>query len=139
MSDVDDKETILDLRYGGEWDMYRLHNGGWCIKFGNGLDDTVHGDTLVSALDAAVAFVPLPKIPCRPQRLGTLIAKRRDIEWAIYDGHRYLVGRLATKTAAEALARDMVKNADRAADDWEAKYLTLVANGTEGVDWRWER
>lgn len=94
-----------------------------------------------AAFDAAVAFVPLPTIPRRPERIPFPLAVRSGSYWSLVRtaGSPPIVRRIKTKQAAEELAEAMVMNIEIAADEWEVKYYGLVTTGVEGVDWRWER
>lgn len=143
MTATDDKVTLLDLR-GEKWDLYRLATGGWCVKFhapGEIMANrSVQGVTIEAALDAAVACPPLPVIPRRPTRVGSVMTERRTgNKWALIVDGSFYAGNLATKRSADALGERVKARAAAEADEWNTKYLATVANGTEGVDWRWER
>ena len=129
--------TQLDLRF-RRWDLYRAELGHWIVKIGT---DTVSDETLVGAMEKAVIFRPLPVIPRAPDRLSRslFVARKQSAsKWALmYDGSDCGVYNIKSKRLAEQAADKLTEQSHNRRDDWDAQYGAMVANGTEGTDYRY--
>lgn len=147
-SPVDLAVETLDQR-GEKWDLYRCHDKDWIVLLGGNLGGpvtpdrnsrTVRGKTILGALEAAVASVPLPVVPRKPEPwAATLEVRKSGSKWGIYDPstQRTMAGDMKTKTIAQTnLATWVTREAETLAA-WEAEYGPIVASGTPEVDFRW--
>ena len=134
---ADDFVTQLDHQYTHSgWSMWRSQIGMWCIKVPDGM--VISRYSLETALAAASEYKSLPMVPRRPEVLdesGFTITKHLKSKWLVQGyGGNFIT--LTRKQAAEAIAR-AVQRSKEAADEWDCRYLQLVDNGNEGVDFRY--
>lgn len=132
---LDRAVELLDERY-PRWDLYR-EAGRWWVKLP---DEILSGNTLSAVLQAAVAYVPLPKYPRRPELLGIdrfTYHKEGRKWWVKYDGKDYSIAAKNKKTVIEICER-RVELSKQEYDVWVRTYAHLVEGKTEDVDFRWE-
>lgn len=120
-----------------KWDLYRSAMGHWVV---NVLGEQICSDRLVTVLRKALSHKHLPVIPRAPVvydpwDLGVV---KSGNSWTIQHRGEGCYWNFKTKTeAVKGIATILrVQQADR--DRWEGEYGAIVANGAEGVDFRYE-
>ena len=128
----------LDRKFPAAWDLYRLAVGGWAVKV-KGEDEAFKGETIEDALQSAVDFVPLPRIP----RVPTLLFKdsfsivKSGSKWDVHYNGGYYCGGIMTERKAEATIDHHVAMAEKRYLDWLAEFGCHYQLKDEGVTFRW--
>jgi hypothetical protein len=142
----DELVAALDARAkadGERWELYRQADGGWRAFAGKGPSDPAARsearDTIQHALLALWVRPRLPVIPHEPPAVAPPLRVEKDgSRWGVYGPGGIAATWSPTKREATKMVETFREGYRSRWEAWQERYATLVATGTEGVDFYWE-
>lgn len=132
----------LDAKF-VRWDCYRGMSGDWLVNgesHGSGHKDVnTAGPDLITAMQAAVDFVVLPRVPRRPTvyLANGFAPVKMPSGWGLqYAGEPWFGLCVATKKRAVEAGQKIAARSQADHAEWMDKHGWTLSK-TEGVDFRW--
>jgi hypothetical protein len=136
--DIEQLIQQLDQTHPG-WDVYRSAAKQWCITVQNsGQKFVATAPAMAEAFAQAIAWVPLPLVPKRPDVLiGELEVCKRGSRWEIRRNGLFFFGDYSTKKIATECMNQVMENNEEAIRRWVEEW-GWVKGKVEGVDFRFK-
>jgi hypothetical protein len=136
--DIEELIKQLDQTHPG-WEIYRVAVGYWGITVNNSEQKFIAtAPTMAEAFAKAIAWVPLPLVPKRPDALsGKLEVRKRGGKWEIWRDSQFFFGDYPTKKVATECMNQMLEKNEEAIQRWEEEW-GWVKDKIECVDFRFK-
>jgi hypothetical protein len=137
--DIEELIKQLDQAHPG-WDIYRSAAHQWIITVNSdGQKFIAKAIPMVEAFAKAIAWVPLPLVPKRPDVLsGELEVRKRGTRWEITRNGLFFFGDCPTKKQATEYMTQVLERNEEAVQRWEEEW-GWVKDKIEGVDFRFKQ
>jgi len=138
---VNELVELVDRKFDGDWNLWRTALGEWHISAKRTEGDfAATKPTIEEALEAAISWEPLPRVPREiPKLYRELFAIVKDgAKWRVEYKSRDLGVLLKRKRDAVDYIERVVEHSSQKAREWQSQY-GWTRSATEGVDFEYLR